>query len=464
MNVVFVERTIRDLMRSHNTPGVAISVVKNNKMLYSKGFGSRNLKNFQPMDSDTLIGIGSITKSFTAFAIVKLQEQGKLSLEDSVNEYLRVEPFVSHPAIKIKHLLSHSSGIPSLDAGMLGLTYTYDDFSRVYPVCGRDDFFAHLADAEEFIRFEPGEKFFYNNDLYSCLGFIIEEVGGLPFDESIKQTILDPLEMSRTVFTQQELYSDPQRNIMTGYLLSHNNDRAELKESEVPIGGFLQAPGGLYTSMNELSNYAKCLLNKGEYNGRQILNPESVAALFEGQIITTYGESDFPQYALGWSMDEPSSNLPYKTIHHGGRLGTSQSFLILVPDLNLGIAVAENSSTDTPRLIAYSILSALQNQIPEAVVEDLRIRAVINEIQGLYKSPYNMYELKVELKSGILQAYLQLDDGGLNFPLIIKELDKLVFSTYSLRSSNKDTLEFYRNDVTGNVEFAAYDRFLYRRV
>ena len=160
MNLNNLDKTIRQLMRKRNTPGMAMGIIKDGETLYSKSFGCRNLKQQLPMTSDTLIGIGSITKSITAFAIIKLQEMGKLSIDDSVCNYLDFEPFVSRPTIKVRHLLSHSSGIPSLDAGMLAFTYTFDDYSRVYPASSMEDFKAHLADAEDFIRFEPGETFF----------------------------------------------------------------------------------------------------------------------------------------------------------------------------------------------------------------------------------------------------------------------------------------------------------------
>jgi hypothetical protein len=115
MNLQHFDKIIRTQMRKRNTPGMAISIIKDNRTLYSKGFGARNLKQQEPMDADTLLGIGSITKSFTAFAIMQLQDRGQLSIEDSAAKYLTVEPFVSRPEIKIKHMLSHASGVPSMD-------------------------------------------------------------------------------------------------------------------------------------------------------------------------------------------------------------------------------------------------------------------------------------------------------------------------------------------------------------
>jgi len=197
MNLQHFDKIIRTQMRKRNTPGMAISIIKDNRTLYSKGFGARNLKQQEPMDADTLLGIGSITKSFTAFAIMQLQDRGQLSIEDSAAKYLNVEPFVSRPEIKIKHMLSHASGVPSMDAGMLSFNYTFGDFSRIYPASNREDFLAHLADAEEFTLFKPGEKFFYNNDMYTCLAFIVEEITGLNFEQFLQANICHPSYLSK---------------------------------------------------------------------------------------------------------------------------------------------------------------------------------------------------------------------------------------------------------------------------
>ena len=463
MNFNSLDKTTRKLMRKRNTPGMAIGIIKDGETVYSKGFGCRNLKQQLPMNSDTLIGIGSITKSFTAFAIIKLQELGKLTIEDSAADYLDYEPFKSRPEIKIKHMLSHSSGVPSLDAGMLSFSYTFDDFSRVYPASTMQDFMAHMGDADDFILFEPGEKFFYNNDMYTCLGFIVEKVSGISFVDFVQQQILDPLAMSRAVLTKTSFDNDPDNNVMTGYLFDVNNGKAVAKESEHPMDGYLHAPGGIYASMNDMLNYAQCLLDNGEFRGAQLLSAESVGQLFTGQITTPYGEGDSPEYALGWTVEEKSEAMPYVVVQHGGGMGTSNSFLILVPELKLAICAAENAGTGITPVICRAAIAIALGQEPEEAIEDLRIGNALDEIEGTYKSAYNMYSLAIARKGGVLQADVETDDGSFSFPLIPSDIDKLEFSTYSLKANSKAKVVFYRNKDSQKVEFAAYDRFLYRR-
>jgi len=104
-------KIIRNYMRRNKIPGLSISIFQEDKIIYSKGFGARDLERFLPMTPQTLIGIGSITKSITAFGIMKLIERGKLNLEDSASKYLDFAPFKTHPDMTIKNMLSHTTGV-----------------------------------------------------------------------------------------------------------------------------------------------------------------------------------------------------------------------------------------------------------------------------------------------------------------------------------------------------------------
>jgi CubicO group peptidase (beta-lactamase class C family) len=181
-----LEKIIRNYMRKNRIPGLSISIIQEDHLIYSKGFGARNLEKFLPMTPQTLIGIGSITKSITAFAIMKLVEKDKLKLEDSASKYLNFAPFSIHPDITIKHMLSHTTGVPAADAGLSSLFYILDDYTHVYPATNYEDFIAHIGDPEDFVIFRPGEQFFYNNDMYTCLGFIISQISGQNFVEYIR--------------------------------------------------------------------------------------------------------------------------------------------------------------------------------------------------------------------------------------------------------------------------------------
>jgi len=464
MNFDLLDKTIRQQMRKRKTPGLAVAILKDTEVVYSKGFGSRDLQHHLPMTADTLMGIGSVTKSFTAFAIMKLEEMKCLSIEDSVSNYLCAEPFLSRPAIKIKHLLSHSSGIPTMDAGNNSFHFAFGDFSRVYPAQGREEFLAHMGDAADFIIYEPGEQFFYNNDGYTCLAYIIEDLSGQTFEAFVRETILMPLEMNRAVFTQEGFDNDSDANVMTGYRPDIQNGKVQIKSSALPIEGTLQAPGGLYASMNEMLKYAECLLNQGAFQGKQLLQPEAVEKLFAPQIVTPYGRGPSPQYCLGWIKNGNTVEMPFEVIEHGGAMLTSCSNFMMIPELKLAIVVAENASTNICAIVSSAVIACVLGEEPNAVIEDLRNLKLLEAIEGTYKSPHDMYQFVVYRDKGVLHVDADIDDGNISFTLVPKDMDKLEFFVYSFRADNKNLVRFLRDKATGQVTFVAYDRYLYRRI
>ena len=306
-------------------------------------------------------------------------------------------------------------------------------------------------------------RFFYNNDMYTCLGFIIEAVSGIGFEHFVQQEILSPLGMTRSVFSKEALEKDPKSNVVSGYLFDQQQGRAVAKASDMPMDGYLNAPGGLYASINEMLNYAQCLLDEGEFAGEKLLSPASVNELFTGQIPTAYALGDQPQYALGWTVEEASEQMPYVVIQHGGSLGTSNAFLILVPDLKLAVCAAENAGSGISPIACRAAIAMALGQQPEEIVEDLRVERAVEAIEGTYQSPYAMYSLTITRKGLVLHADVETDDGSFSFPLVPSDLDKLEFTKCSLKPNKNAKIAFYRNQQTQRVEFAAYDRYLFKR-
>ena len=464
MNIALLEKNIRQLMRKRSTPGLALAVVKSGETLYSNGFGLRNLKQQLPMNSDTLIGIGSVTKSFAACLMVKLEETGKLALDDSVSRYLNTEPFSSRPEIKLYHLLSHSSGIPAMDAGENTFSFAFDNFSRIYPAATQEQFLAHLGDGADYIIYPPGERFFYNNDLYTCLAFIIEQVSGMSFEDYMRETLLDPLDMHRAVLTLQALENDPDSNVMTGYRPQCKDGKTQLAPSDLAIGGTVQASGGLYTSVNEMLNYAQCLLNQGRYKDKQILSRDAFEQLIGRRIQNPYGQDSELHYCLGLLRSGKTQTVPSEKIQHGGGMLTSSSNFVLLPELELGIVVVENSSTGICPLISDMVIAAVLDIAPDTLSEDLRIFRALEEIEGVYTSPHNLYRFKVSRKHNVLHVDAEIDDGPISFVLVVRDIDKLLFSRYTLRANCGSKVEFIRNRESGLVEFVSFDRYLYRKL
>ncbi len=457
-----LEKIIRNYMRKNRIPGFSISIFQEEEIIYSKGFGARDLENFLPMTPHTLIGIGSITKSITAFGIMKLIEDGKIKLEDSVSKYLNFAPFNSHQDITIEHMLSHSTGIPAADAGLSSLYYIFDDYTRVYPATNYDDFIAHIADPEDYIIFKPGEKFFYNNDMYTCLGFIISQNTGSDYAKFIRKEILEPLEMNRAVFSKKDFENDPLNDKITGYLTKTQDGIAVPKKNPVPLYEYLNAPGGLYVSTEEMMNYTQCLLQKGIYKGQRLLSEHSIQELWTPRISSPYGFGENPQYCLGWVKDK--TYLSTEIVHHGGGLGTSCAHYALIPDRRIGVMVGQNSCIVNSSIIVRAVLSILLDLDPMQEVEELRLQHLIDEIEGNYKSSHDLYNMKVALKKGVLMADIEVDDGPMSYPILLKDLNNLDFMICGTLPPIKQNIRFIRNPKSKKVEFAAFDRYLYRKI
>jgi CubicO group peptidase (beta-lactamase class C family) len=456
-----LEKIIRDYMRKYKVPGLAITIYQNNTIVFSKGFGARNLEKFLPMTPQTLIGIGSITKSITAFGIMKLVERGEIILEDSVSKYLEFAPFTTHPNIQIKHILSHSSGIPASDGGLALMFYTFGDYKKIYPATTKEDFIAHLGEPEDFIIFEPGEKFFYNNDMFTCLGFIIENISGIPYPQFIKKEVLKPLEMKRAVFLKEDFENDPLNDKITGYMPKKVDNGWVPEQKPVPLYNYLDAPGGLYVSMEEMMNYAQCLLEKGNFNDQTLLSPQFFDELWTPRISSAYGYGKDPKYCLGWCLEK--DYYPYPFLHHGGGLGTSCAFFGIIPEKKIGVSVGQNACTGIVSTIGRSALCLLMDLDPERHINELHITKIIDEITGTYKSTHNLYEMKIYLKGPILFADVEVDDGIMSFPLVPKDLEGLYFSICSTLPVMREGIRFIKDQNTNKVKFATYDRYLYQK-
>jgi CubicO group peptidase (beta-lactamase class C family) len=457
-----LQKIVVKLMRKFRVPGLAISILHNNKSVFEKGFGFRDLEKSLPMTSNSLIGIGSISKSFTALLIIKLCEKGLLNLDDSVCNFLEIEPFLSHQNITIAHLLAHSSGIPSVDAQWLPIAITYGDYQRIYPIGSLDDYLYHLSETKDEILFNPGEKFFYNNDMFTLLGMVIEKLTGKSFEDVLREEILTPLEMNRATVRREKLEKDPMKDYITGYIHKSTKEKLQFDKPTLPFSEYLQAPGGLYTSMHEMLNYANCLLNKGVYKDKQIIKSDSLELLWTPRIKSPYGYGKDPKYCLGWVREEDFLNTTL--IHHGGGLGVSTSFFGLIPDLSIAVSVAENDDSGICSVVGLSALALMVGEDPEKINEKLKLLEIYDKIAGNYKSSLGLYKLEVSFKGFSIYIKVETDDGTFDFPLIIEDFDDLTFKLFSTIPSELQKVKFFQDSTTGKVIYATYDRYLYHKV
>ncbi|WP_231833704.1 serine hydrolase domain-containing protein [Pyrococcus horikoshii] len=267
MEFVELESFIVEKMSEKKVPGISISIIKDGEVIYAKGFGYRNVEAKLPSTPETIYGIGSITKSFTALAIMKLAEEGALSLEDPVEKYVNIKLRPFGKPVTIHHLLTHSSGIPSLGyaeafiEGMIG-----ED--RWLPVASPDQIIAFAKDMEKWAVAKPGERFFYLNTGYVLLGKIISKVSGVPYEEYVRKKILEPLGMKRSYFSKEEVEKD--KDVAMGYIV---DKEGKLIPQGFPYG--ITSDGGLLSNVLDLAKYLKMYMERDE----KVVSKESIEAM-----------------------------------------------------------------------------------------------------------------------------------------------------------------------------------------
>lgn len=292
-------------MKEHGAPGMTLSLADRNGLLRSSQYGFADLKAGLKVSPQTLFEIGSISKSFVGIAIVQLAEEGKLDLHKPVTAYLpwlKVE--TSFPPFSTHHLLSHTSGL----AGVPLLT-------RVVATTLRTGF-------------EPGTRFLYSNIGYVLLGFILEAIEKQPFADIVRKRVLDPLGMSASAPIIANSIRD---RVAVGYgPLKPDRPfpiRGQLGEApwiEVP-----EAAGSIAATANDMSNYLRMLLNRGQGPKVRVLS-EKAFELFTKPVIRAPFRGEEASYAYGVFVSDVGS---HKLLRHtGGMVAFSSSMYADITD------------------------------------------------------------------------------------------------------------------------------------
>ena len=352
------ENYMNNLVKSGTPPGMSLVVVKNDSIIYSKGFGWADEPRKILATPNTVYHWWSITKIATAIAILQLQERGKLSLNDPVVRYL---PFfdVKYPSdtskqVTILNLLNHTSGLPDPSAFTF-VRWVHHDGD---PPVNQTDFIRKVLPDYSKLKFEPGDHSEYSNIGYMVLGAIIEKVTGMIYEDYIRQNILQPLGMNHTDFLyMKETKSDeaagahPTFNLMTPllYIMAPSYVR-EIDWSHLWMERVYtdQTPStGLIGPATDAARLAAAYLNGGVLDGRRILSQGSITTMtFEGQIKEKNEDSlNYHRQGICWQIYGKSGR--WVLTHDGGGPGFSTK-IQLYPDEHLGFVLFTNDVTCEP--------------------------------------------------------------------------------------------------------------------
>ncbi|MCB0686376.1 MAG: beta-lactamase family protein [Saprospiraceae bacterium] len=306
-------------------PGGAIAIVRNDTILYQKGFGIADLETGEKITPNTLFNLGSISKTFVANGILLLQEAGKLSVEDNLIKYF---PEFKHQEfakkIKIKHLLTHTSGLPDNRqvADHIEFYLTALDAENWHPVTQTDT-----------LMFAPGTQYEYSNPAFNGLALIIEKVSGKKWQEFIIENIMKPAGMLTSTITDGP---HPESGVSHGYVLE-NGSWQELDYGEEPT--FPAAGnGGVWSSVRELINYENALQNAS------FLKPETIK---DSRTIKTFEnwQGEIPPF-IGWSWFIEKSPTGLRTVGHTGSQGGFLCNYVTVPEKGIHFVILCNTPRD----------------------------------------------------------------------------------------------------------------------
>ncbi|MCK8060149.1 MULTISPECIES: serine hydrolase [unclassified Fusibacter] len=248
-----------------------VKIVSKGQVILDQIKGYRDFENKLPIDGDTLFGIASGTKMFTAIAMLKLVDEGKVTLDTKAASILKIDSAEYNPDITIKHLLTHTSGMP--DYYDEDLIEDFDAFELEVPVqklVSPMDYLPMFFDKK--MNFEPGEKYKYSNGGFVYLAMLIEKLSGMSYKKCIEEFILKPLGLSRTGV---HAFNGLPHNTAYGYYEQDGAWFTNIYKLPIQAGG----DGGIYTTGEEL--YA---IWKGLYDGI-LLSPELVNQMLAGQVL-----------------------------------------------------------------------------------------------------------------------------------------------------------------------------------
>ena len=333
---------IHQIIKDYEIPGLSIGIVRNDSIIFSKGYGNLEIDKERKVDENTIFGIGSISKSFTALTLGILVDEGKIDWDDKVKKYLPYfelyAPYVTDN-FTIRDLLTHRSGLKDVSGGTL---WYHSDYSR-------EEIIKRLKYLEPASSYR--EKPAYQNVMYVVASEIVKTVSGMTWDSFLKIRVFDKLKMNNSTSLSTEREST--KNLAQPHIWNEDYKKVAIKQEN----GDNLAPGGfIYSSANEMSNYMRLMLNNGVFGNDTIVSSKIIKEIFKPQIIFPQGapyNNEFTSYGLGWFISPVNE---HKIIEHSGGIDGMSAQLIMIKDMNLGFVILTNASKEPSTYVLRALL------------------------------------------------------------------------------------------------------------
>jgi len=341
----FVAATMKDW----KVPGVAVAVVKDGQVIYSRGHGYRDLEQQWPVTPRTLFAIGSITKSFTVTALGMLADEGKLDWDKPVREYLpefRLSDPVAGERMTPRDLVTHRSGLPRHDALWYNSTFTRREL------------------VERLRYLEPSRDFRttyqYNNLMFLTAGYLAGRLAGTSWEDLVRARIFAPLGMTGSNFSVTDSQQSPD------FAQPYTTVKEEVKK--IPFRGIdeMAPAGSINSNIEDMTRYLLFHLNQGKAGDRQLLSANNAQQMQSPQMVIPgalrYPELGHSAYGMAFVV---SSYRGHKLVQHGGAIDGFIALLSFLPQDNVGVVVLTNSTARPPTsIITYQVFDRLLGMAP----------------------------------------------------------------------------------------------------
>ncbi|XOV93079.1 MAG: serine hydrolase [Bacteroidota bacterium] len=386
-------------------PGGAALVVMDGKILYRNAYGMADMELVVKMTPDNIFRIGSITKQFTAAAILKLRDEGKLDLDDPITKYIEDYPMHGHK-ITIKHLLTHTSGIQSYT----GMEEFRDIVKDDYTTEDLTNFFKYQP-----MRFAPGEEWNYSNSGYFLLGVIIEKASGMSYEEYINTNFFQPLGMTHSS------YGSPAK-IIKNRAKGYKKEEEEYFNADYISMSQPFSAGALLSTVDDLYKWYDAMMKD------QVISSSSRE---EAQTSFVLNNGEKTGYGYGWNIGN-IQGVP--SIHHGGGIDGYLTYSIYLPSKNLFVGVFSNctcnSTEDIGKRMAAVAIGEPFDREPIKLKED-----VLKSYAAVYESQKDGQRI-ITYEDGHLYS---LRTGGVKYEIWPWEKDKLFFKSTTTLQINRDS-------------------------
>ncbi len=443
-----LESFIVEKMSETRIPGLSIALLKDGRVVYQKGFGFRDIEQGLEATPRTVYGVGSITKTVTAIAVLQLVEKGLISLDDPVGKYLGLDLRVKGEPVTVEHLLTHTSGIPALGyaeafiRGVLGIADTW------VPAAKPDDVVAFMSEASSWASHRPGERFFYLNEGYVLLGKIIEKVSGTSYEDYVRKNVLEPLEMSRSYFSREEVESDP--DVATPYIVDREG---RITRSRFPYG--ITADGGLFSNALDLLNLASMIIDGGRFADRQVLSTDLVKEMVKPRVRIGYTLFGDESYGYGVIV-YPSFLGAYRLVGHSGSVLVYTAFYGVVPEEKAAVAVLANASGYPPSAIGMYALALLLGEDPEKRIPFIKRERILKRLEGLYQAYRGTVSFTVRRSGDFLLLSYRDRITEYSLPLVPERVEEDYAVFWTMDRGRRISVEFF---ISGDRVEMFYERY-----